>query len=83
MRGEGKEGTMSLHVLEKLAATTPDCEIWWDSSPLVCEGWKAAVPMAAPTDKRAYRYGEERGHPTRHTVDFVAQSVETLRRRAA
>ena len=31
---------MSLHILEKLAATNPECEIWWDSSPLVYAGWK-------------------------------------------
>jgi transaldolase len=44
---------MSLHVLEKLAATNPDCEIWWDSSPLVYESWKAGVLAAAPAAKRA------------------------------
>ncbi|WP_377294895.1 transaldolase family protein [Rhizobium sp. SG2393] len=44
---------MSLHVLEKLAETNPDCEIWWDSSPLVYEGWKASVLKDAPADKRA------------------------------
>jgi len=44
---------MSLHVLEKLAATNPECEIWWDSSPLVYEGWKASVLKDAPAEKRA------------------------------
>lgn len=44
---------MSLHVLEKLAATNPDCEIWWDSSPLVYAGWKADVLANAPAEKRA------------------------------
>lgn len=44
---------MSLHVLEKLAATNPDCEIWWDSSPLIYEGWKASVLKDAPAAKRA------------------------------
>ncbi len=44
---------MSLHVLEKLAATNPDCEIWWDSSPLVYDGWKAEVLGRAPAEKRA------------------------------
>ena len=43
---------MSLHVLEKLAATNPDCEIWWDSSPLVYAGWKADVLANAPAEKR-------------------------------
>lgn len=44
---------MSLHVLEKLAATNPDCEIWWDSSPLVYAGWKAEVLKKAPAEKQA------------------------------
>ncbi|MEI6099468.1 MAG: transaldolase family protein [Alphaproteobacteria bacterium] len=43
---------MALHVLEKLAATNPDCEIWWDSSPLVYASWKASVLSSAPEDKR-------------------------------
>lgn len=42
---------MSLHVLEKLAATNPDCEIWWDSSPLIYAGWKASVLKDAPAGK--------------------------------
>ncbi len=42
---------MSLHVLEKLAATNPDCEIWFDSSPLVYASWKKSVLAAAPSDK--------------------------------
>lgn len=44
---------MPLHVLEKLAATHPDCEIWWDSSPLVYADWKAKTLTSAPSDKRA------------------------------
>lgn len=44
---------MSLHVLEKLAATNPDCEIWWDSSPLVYESWKKGVLASAPAAKKA------------------------------
>ncbi|MGE4253575.1 MAG: transaldolase family protein, partial [Parvibaculaceae bacterium] len=43
---------MTLHVLEKLAATNPDCEIWWDSSPLVYEGWKKGVLARAPAEKQ-------------------------------
>ena len=41
------------HVLERLAATNPDCEIWFDSSPLVYPRWKQSVLDAAPADKRA------------------------------
>ena len=44
---------MSQHVLEKLAATNPDCEIWWDSSPLVFAGWAEKIVTEAPTDKAA------------------------------
>ena len=31
---------MKQHVLEKLAATNPESEIWWDSSPLIFQSWK-------------------------------------------
>lgn len=44
---------MTLHVLEKLAATNPDCEIWWDSSPLVYDSWKRGVLASAPAAKKA------------------------------
>ena len=43
---------MTDHVLEKLAATNPACEIWWDSSPLIYDGWKKAVLQAAPPEKK-------------------------------
>lgn len=43
---------MSRHILEKLAATNPDCEIWWDSSPLVYDSWRRAVLKDAPAAKR-------------------------------
>jgi transaldolase len=28
------------NVLEQLAATNPECEIWWDSSPLIYQSWR-------------------------------------------
>ena len=31
---------MKQHVLEQLAGTNPDSEIWWDSSPLIYQSWK-------------------------------------------
>lgn len=43
---------MTKHILERLAETNPDCEIWWDSSPLVYEEWANHVLSAAPADKR-------------------------------
>lgn len=45
---------MSLHVLEKLAATNPDCEIWFDSSPLVYASWKKSVLALAPVEKHQH-----------------------------
>ena len=44
---------MSKHVLEKLADTNPECEIWWDSSPLVYPSWKEQTLADAPADKKA------------------------------
>lgn len=44
---------MTLHILEKLAATNQDCEIWWDSSPLVYEKWKRETLSQAPERKRS------------------------------
>jgi transaldolase len=44
---------MTLHVLEKLAATNHDCEIWFDSSPLIYENWKSDVLARAASHKRA------------------------------
>lgn len=43
---------MTKHILMKLAATNPECEIWWDSSPLVYANWKREVLAKAPADKR-------------------------------
>jgi transaldolase len=44
---------MSDNVLEKLAATNPDAEIWWDSSPLIYPSWEAETLAKAPEGKRA------------------------------
>ncbi|MXO61248.1 hypothetical protein GRI89_17015 [Altererythrobacter salegens] len=44
---------MTQHPLEKLAATNPEAEIWWDSSPLIYPDWEAKTLAAAPADKRA------------------------------
>ena len=42
---------MTKHVLEKLADTNPEAEIWWDSSPLIYPSWKAETLEAAPEGK--------------------------------
>jgi transaldolase len=44
---------MTLHPLEQLAATNPDAEIWWDSSPLIFPSWKSETLDKAPEGKRA------------------------------
>lgn len=44
---------MSQHVLEKLAATNPEAEIWWDSSPLIYPSWKEDTLAKAPEAKAA------------------------------
>ena len=44
---------MSKNVLEKLAETNPECEIWWDSSPIMYPSWKEESLASAPADKAA------------------------------
>ena len=44
---------MTEHVLERLAATNPDCEIWLDSSPLVYQRFVDGVLAGAPDHLRA------------------------------
>ena len=42
----------SRHVLEKLQATNPQAEIWWDSAPMVYENWARKVLEKAPLAKK-------------------------------
>ena len=35
----GGASAQSSHLLEQLAATNPEAEIWWDSSPLIYQSW--------------------------------------------
>ncbi len=44
---------MTQHVLEQLAATNPEAEIWWDSSPLIYPSWKEETLAKAPDGERA------------------------------
>jgi transaldolase len=44
---------LALHPLEQLAATNPDAEIWWDSSPLIYPSWRAETLAKAPEGQRA------------------------------
>jgi transaldolase len=43
----------ALHPLEQLAATNPDAEIWWDSSPLIFPSWREETLAKAPKGERA------------------------------
>lgn len=43
---------MTPHVLERLGAANPEGEIWFDSSPLVFDGWKRGLLDEAPAEKR-------------------------------
>lgn len=42
----------SQHILEKLQASNPKAEIWWDSSPLVYANWAKGVIAKAPPERR-------------------------------
>ena len=44
---------MTNTVLENLAATNPDSEIWWDSSPLIFPSWRKETLAKAPAGKEA------------------------------
>jgi transaldolase len=43
----------TLHPLEQLAATNPDAEIWWDSSPLIFPSWSEETLAKAPEGQLA------------------------------
>lgn len=43
----------SQSVLERFGATHPDLEVWWDSSPLVFESWRAEMIKSAAPERRA------------------------------
>ena len=65
---------MTLHPLEQLAATNPDAEIWWDSSPLIFPSWKAETLAKAPAGQEA-DWNEQL---TRFYDDQVIQSQGTM-----
>jgi transaldolase len=44
---------MSQSVVERLLATNPNMEVWWDSSPLVFERWVCKMIDAAPDSRKA------------------------------
>ncbi len=45
--------TMTKNVLEQLAGTNPDSEIWWDSSPLIFPSWRKETLAKAPEGHEA------------------------------
>jgi transaldolase len=48
---------MTKHVLEALAQTNPESEIWWDSSPLIYPSWKKET-LAKDPDPASSGWGE-------------------------
>ena len=54
----GADRARTDHVLELLAATNPEAEIWWDSSPLVYESWKAET-LAKDPDPKASGWSDQ------------------------
>lgn len=65
---------MTQNILERLAATNPDAEIWWDSSPLIYPSWKAETLAKAPEGQRA----EWEDQLTRLYDDETMQSQGTM-----
>ena len=61
---------LTLHPLEQLAATNPDAEIWWDSSPLIYPSWRAETLAKAPAGKE----DEWNAQLTRFYDDSVIQA---------
>jgi transaldolase len=49
---------MTDHVLERLARTNPECEIWWDSSPLIYQSWKEET-LAKDPDPAASGWSQQ------------------------
>ncbi|MCX6026649.1 MAG: hypothetical protein NTY23_10405 [Chloroflexi bacterium] len=43
---------MAESVVERLQATNPDMEIWWDSSPLIFDAWVKKMVEAAPAAQK-------------------------------
>ena len=56
----GADRARTDHVLELLAATNPEAEIWWDSSPLVYDSWKAET-LAKDPDSKTSGWSEQLG----------------------
>ena len=48
----GKAVMVKKSPMERMAATNPASEIWWDSSPLVFDQWKTDTHTDAPADTR-------------------------------
>jgi transaldolase len=61
---------MTQHVLERLAQTNPEAEIWWDSSPLIYSSWKQET-LAKDPDPKTSGWAEQL---TRFFDDGVIQS---------
>jgi transaldolase len=49
---------MTEHLLEQLAGTNPESEIWWDSSPLIYQSWKEET-LAKDPDPAASGWAQQ------------------------
>jgi transaldolase len=47
-----EQDNMARNVFAEIMATNPDCEVWWDSSPLVYNNWVKKMLASAPGDKK-------------------------------
>lgn len=44
--------TYTKSAMQRLAETSKDFEIWWDSSPLIFNAWTKSMLDKAPQDKK-------------------------------
>jgi transaldolase len=68
----------SRHILERLQATNPQSEIWWDSAPMVYENWAKRVLEKAPGEKKELWRGQlKRLFDPQHPEDTFFRGVTT------
>ena len=66
------------HILEKVAETNPDCEIWWDSSPLIYTNWANGMIEKAPAEKKeVWREQLRRLFNPENPADTLVRGVTT------
>jgi len=69
---------MKRNVLERLMATNPELEIWWDSSPLVFPVWAEGLLQKAPADRlQALRDELKKLYDPEHPEETLFRGVTT------